>query len=88
MFSQPKIVVAYAADDPGRTSEPAHLVDEDGGSAARERPHQGARRAEALAALGRHDLYQDLPDCHDPGHSTASFRRDPWSVRRSRPRTE
>jgi hypothetical protein len=72
-----EIVVAYAADDPGGTSEAAHLVDEDGGSAARERPHQGAGRTEALASLSRHDLYQDLPDGHDPGHSTAPFRGDP-----------
>ena len=63
-----EVVVADAADDAAGLAELGDLVDEDGRSAARERPHQADRLAEPLSPVFRHDLDQDLAESHDLGH--------------------
>ena len=63
-----EIVVPDSADDAARMAELADLVDEDGRRARRERPDEAQGLEEAVAAFGRQDLDDDLPDGDDLLH--------------------
>ena len=58
----PEIIVADRSDDAGRAAHPGALINEDRWRPARIGTSQRDRLEEAIAAVGRHDLDQDLAD--------------------------
>src|SRR5262245_28849300 len=70
-----EIVIADAAQQAAGLAEACRLIDENRRSTGWKRTDQRQGLAKAVAALGRHDLHQDLSDSDDLLHQ-----RDPRAI--------